>query len=146
MRTLLLLLGVVVALGRMLDLDQLYSGDTELHSELYNATMEWGTYKPNLFFGVKDRGAQPVTVGLVWAVPSNGGGFEFRHTYRYQSGDGVTARFEYHDGWSAARQIVEDPVGNVRFEIDFLKQMLHEESSLVSQWKALLTLKPLNPQ
>jgi mannosyl-oligosaccharide glucosidase len=108
--------------------------------------MEWGTYKPNLFFGVKDRAAQPVTVGLAWAVPGNGG-FDLRHTYRYQSGDGVTARFEYHDGWSAARQIVEDPLGNVRFEIDFLKQLLSEEGgTLVSQWKALLTLKPLDPQ
>ena len=41
----------------------------ELYSKLYNQTMEWGTYKPNQFFAIKDRSAKPMTVGLLWAVP-----------------------------------------------------------------------------
>jgi hypothetical protein len=42
-----------------------------------------GTYKPNLFFGVKDRSASPVTVGMIWGVPGPNGNIDFRHTYRY---------------------------------------------------------------
>lgn len=46
-----------------------------------------------------------------------------RHTYKFQSGEGVTAYYEYHDGWSSAREIIEDPQSNARFEIDFLKSV-----------------------
>lgn len=84
-----------------IDLDQLYadqSSNGQLFSKIYNETVEWGTYKPNLFFGVKDRSPSPMTLGLAWAVPLNNGQMDMRHTYRYQSGDGVTAYFEYHDG------------------------------------------------
>ena len=83
--------------------------------------MEWGTYKPNLFFSVKDRSPNPWTVGLVWAVPNQQQGMDVRHTYRYQSGDGVTAYFEYHDGWSVSREIIEDPAANARIEVEYLK-------------------------
>lgn len=108
--------------------------------------MEWGTYKPNQFFGIKDRSPSPITVGMVWAVPVAGGGMDFRHTYRYQSGDGVTAKFEYHDGWSSSRQIVEDPSANALFEIDFLKQVIVEDGDVKSQWKAMITIKPIKPE
>jgi hypothetical protein len=46
---------------------------------------------------------------------------DVRHTYRYQSGDGVTAYFEYHDGWSVSREIIEDPAANARIEVEYLK-------------------------
>jgi hypothetical protein len=47
---------------------------------------------------------------------------------RYQSGDGVTAYFEYNDGWGSSRQIIEDPIANARFEIDFIKTVTDEKS------------------
>jgi hypothetical protein len=77
------LLGVV--LGReVLDLERIYrETDTALFSELYNQTLEWGMYKPNMFFGVKDRSPNPVTVGMIWGVPVSEGRMDFRHTYRY---------------------------------------------------------------
>ena len=74
---------------------------------------------------MKNRAPEPVTVGLVWAVPDpRTGSLMIRHTFKFQSGDGVTAYYEYHDGWSGSRQIINDPVANVRFEIDFVKQMI----------------------
>lgn len=139
MKKVISLIAAVAAVGitncakQLLDLDQLYlqSGDdSKLFSKVYNETMEWGTYKPNLFFGIKNRSPQPVTVGMVWAVPGQHGGFAVRHTYQYQSGDGVTAYFEYHDGWGSSRQIVEDPAANARFEIDFVKSVFQEDSTL----------------
>ena len=127
------LMGITAAVSssrQLLDLDAIYSaqGDSnQLYSKLYNDTMEWGTYKPNLFFGIKNRAPSPLTVGMIWAVPGQHGGFAVRHTYQYQSGDGVTAYFEYHDGWGSCRQIVEDPAANARFEIDFVKSIYTEE-------------------
>ena len=86
--------------------------------------MEWGTYKPNQFFGIKNRSPVPVTLGMLWAVPDQlRRGFDVRHTYKYQSGDGVNAYYEFHDGWGSSRQIIEDPFVNSRIEIDFVKQV-----------------------
>jgi Glycosyl hydrolase family 63 N-terminal domain len=94
----------LLALGTVHALDDLYADpDVALFSEKYNNTMEWGTYKPNQFFAIKDRSPNPVTVGMLWAVPKGREGLQVRHTMRYQSGDGVTAYYEYHDGWGASR-------------------------------------------
>ena len=72
--------------------------------------MEWGTYKPNQFFGIKNRDPNPITVGMLWAVPDQvRRTMDVRHTYKFQSGDGIIAYYEYHDGWSLAREIIEDP-------------------------------------
>lgn len=67
--------------------------------------MEWGTYKPNLFFGIKNRNQNPINIGMVWLCPDvrSPGGFAIRHTYKYESGEGVTAYFEFHDGWSSSK-------------------------------------------
>lgn len=73
------------------------------------------------------------------------GRFVVRHTYKYQSNDEVTAYYEFHDGWSACREIIEDPIGNVRFEIDFLKQITENGNNIDSKWKALINMKPLDP-
>ena len=70
---------------------------------------------------------------------------DVRHNYEYGNNDGVSAYFEYHDGWSASRQIVEDPQANARFEIDFLKQVSEVNGVITSQWKALISVKPIRP-
>lgn len=111
-------------MSNLIDLDSLYETN-DLYDPLYNLTMEWGTLKPNLFFGIKNRNANPINVGLVWVVPENGR-FTVRHTYKYESGDGVTAYYELHDGWGTSKQIIEDPKGNVRFEVEFVKQIITE--------------------
>jgi len=51
-------------------LDALYTDpEVSLFSPVYNETMEWGTYKPNQFFAIKNRHENPLTVGMLWAVP-----------------------------------------------------------------------------
>lgn len=54
---------------RLIDLDNHLLEGGNLYDDVYNASMEWGTYKPNQFFGIKNRDPNPVTVGMVWAVP-----------------------------------------------------------------------------
>lgn len=58
---------------------------------------------------------------------------------RYPSEDGLNAYYECHDGWSFSRQIIEDPLANARFEIDFVKTLSEGKST----WKALIDIKPL---
>lgn len=65
-----------IATAVPIDLDTLYSDSSsngQLFSKVYNETIEWGTYKPNLFFGIKDRSPSPLTLGLAWAVPLGNG-------------------------------------------------------------------------
>lgn len=96
---------------------------------MYNETLEWGTYKANLFFAVKDRSATPINVGLVWIIPTPNfrdmgqKGYLVRNAFTDIEGDNITAYWEFHDGWSSARQVILDPLGNVRFEIDFVKEV-----------------------
>jgi hypothetical protein len=48
-------------------------------------------------------------------------GYLVRNAYTDIDSDNVTAYWEFHDGWSSARQIILDLRGNVRFEIDWVK-------------------------
>jgi hypothetical protein len=54
--------------GRFLDLANLDQTliDENLFSPLYNLTMEWGIYKPDLYFGVRNRQEHPLSVGMFW--------------------------------------------------------------------------------
>ena len=78
---------------------------------------------------MKDRSPIPVNIGLVWVIPCDNSnpiarnGYLVRNAYTDISNDNVTAYWEFHDGWSAARQVILDPRGNVRFEIDWAKQI-----------------------
>ena len=66
--------------------------------------MEWGTYKPNLFFGIKNRDPNPITIGLVWILPDTRyRNLGVRHTYKYESGEGVIAYYDFHDGWGGSK-------------------------------------------
>lgn len=121
---------LAIARSKIIDLDELYLDNTpesQLFSQLYNETQEWSTYKANLFFGVTDRSSVPVNIGLVWVIPSDNSnpqardGYLVRNAYTDIDSDNVTAYWEFHDGWSSARQIILDPRGNVRFEIDWVK-------------------------
>ena len=160
MRILTSTVGLMLALGlssavQVLDLDALYNDTTvigQLNGAVYNETQEWGTYKPNLFFAVRDRTPSPVTTGLIWAFTTPDGSIKLRHAYTDQNGNNINGHFEYHDGWSFSRQIVEDPDANVRFEIDFQKEVtLLNDADVIngaapdvkSQWKTLITIKPI---
>ncbi len=78
---------------------------------------------------MKDRSPFPTNVGLVWVIPSDNtnpqarNGYLVRNAYTDINNDNVVAYWEYHDGWSSARQIILDPRGNVRLEIDWAKQV-----------------------
>ena len=36
------------------------------HSERHNASLYWGSYRPNLYFGLRTRSPESPLVGLIW--------------------------------------------------------------------------------
>jgi hypothetical protein len=77
---------------------------------LYNATVEWGVYKPDLFFGVKNRKDGCLTVGLMWVFEGLDDDDQpatiYRHTYRMDKG--ANAYYEFNDLTRSSRQIITD--------------------------------------
>jgi Glycosyl hydrolase family 63 N-terminal domain len=83
------------------DLDSTLANET-LFSPLHNLTLEWGIYKPNLYFGVKDRAIFPTVVGMLWYLPANEThNMTVRHPYVYDVG--VAAYYPFNDGTSASK-------------------------------------------
>lgn len=133
-----------LASSRLIDLDSLYETN-EVLDYLYNETMEWGTYKPNLYFALKQRKKNPLTVGLIWASPDpRTQAMTVRHTYRFENTDNVTAYYEVHDGYSIAKEVVTDPIANVVFEISFLKQIYEVSNNVTNKWRVSIDIKPLD--
>jgi hypothetical protein len=62
-----------------------------------------------VYFGLRDRSANPVTVGMIWGVPFPNDEFDFMYTFNPGGNDGITTRYEFHDGWGASRQVIVDP-------------------------------------
>ena len=44
--------------------DELFLLDSS--SAAYNSSMLWGTYRPQVFFGMKTRSKRPVITGIMW--------------------------------------------------------------------------------
>ncbi len=56
----------------------------------------------------------------------------------------MTAYYEYHDGWGSSRQIIEDPYANARVEVDYVKVIKKEGKTVISEWKAMVTIKAID--
>ena len=87
------------------DFDNTMANET-LFSPLYNLSVEWGVYKPDLYFGAKNRQDKPMAMGLFWY--QTGDNQTVNVTYVYAPSDTVTAHYEFCDGSSASRQNITD--------------------------------------
>lgn len=38
----------------------------EFNTKAYNNTMLWGTYRPQVYFGMKTRSTKPIVTGIMW--------------------------------------------------------------------------------
>ncbi len=63
--------------------------------------MEWGLYKPDLYFGVRNRQDHPLSVGMFWYSEVNSTTLNI--SYPYVMDQGVTGHYEFHDASSASR-------------------------------------------
>lgn len=80
----------------------------------------WGTYRPNLYFGLRPRLPSSLLTGLVWF-----GAHDFlsykKARHACDQGDGLVYTFTEHDGRGAAVQVVKDQLNNVEMTMNFLK-------------------------
>ena len=82
--------------------------------------LDWGTYRPNLYFGLRTRSPSSPLTGLIWfGIQDYQSIGKARHSC--EQDDGVRYNWIKHDARSAGIQIVEDPQNNVRMSMSFLK-------------------------
>ena len=83
------------------DLDAAMQGE-QLFSSLYNTTVEWGLYKPDLYFAAKNRAPHPLSVGMFWYSPPNTTD-DLLTRYDFEMENGVIAHYEFNDATCSAR-------------------------------------------
>ncbi|KAK1912124.1 hypothetical protein P3342_009723 [Pyrenophora teres f. teres] len=86
-----------------------------------NASLLWGPYRPNLYFGVRPRIPRSLMGGLMWtrvedyqSVQSN-----FRHTCEQHELDGYG--WDEYDVRSGGRQTIHDPANKIDITTEFIK-------------------------
>lgn len=116
--------------------------DFESHAHATNQSLLWGTYRPNLYFGLRPRLPNSLLTGLMWfgthdyqsytreLVLSAELNFQrltdetsyvgTRHAC--DQGDGLESyTFTEHDGRTAAVQVIKDAANNVKLTTELLK-------------------------
>ncbi|KAI9338229.1 glycoside hydrolase [Obelidium mucronatum] len=86
-----------------------------------NASLFWGSYRPNVYFGTRSRSADSVLSGLMWHGVGDYSGFRnIRHTC--EQGDNLEAyAWLEHDGRSYGSQTIKDGANNVAIKTEFVK-------------------------
>lgn len=113
-------------------------------AQSYNESMFWGTYRPNLYFGMKTRSSKPFLTGIMWqgledlnqehnAYVSTSNWFgsaarEMRHSCeegnRFQKYGWIE-----HDGVGYGNQELFDTANNLLLKTQFVKQTAAEQGT-----------------
>jgi len=85
------------------------------------SSIEWSSYRPNLYFGIKPNIPDSLSTGLIWwGVHDYLGLQNIRHTC--EQNDGISSfNWIKHDGRSAGIQVIKDGRNNVQLTTSFLK-------------------------
>ncbi|KAJ3411945.1 Processing alpha glucosidase I [Chytridiales sp. JEL 0842] len=85
-----------------------------------NASLFWGTYRPNLYLGTRTRSAETLLTGLMWhGLAQYEDVRKIRHSC--EEGDGVKYAWDEHDGRSYGKQSLTDKANNLQLKTEFLK-------------------------
>lgn len=87
-----------------------------------NASLLWGPYRPNLYFGVRPRIPKSLLTGLMWWNGNDYSGAQnnFRHTCEQHAGmEGYG--WEEYDTRKGGRQVIHDSGNRIDLTIDFVK-------------------------
>ena len=89
----------------------------------HNHEFHWGTYRPQVYFGMRTRDPLPVTTGIMWSSVADLRDLErLRHTCEERDG---MARYGWteHDGRAGGVQVIDDTGNGVRLTTSFVKQV-----------------------
>ncbi|GAA5950730.1 hypothetical protein JCM21900_000496 [Sporobolomyces salmonicolor] len=105
-----------------------------------NESLLWGTYRPNLYFGLRPRLPSSLLTGLLWFGTHDYQSYaKARHAC--DQGDGLVYTFTEHDGRGAGKEVIKDPLNNVELTIQFLKVPGDEHGAFT--WAVRIEGKPL---
>ncbi|KAJ1652391.1 Processing alpha glucosidase I [Dispira simplex] len=101
------------------------------------STPLWGTFRPNIYFGVRPRLPQSLSTGLMWyPLTSFDGLQQIRHDC--DMNDEIIYHYQYHDGREFADQIIRDKASNLVLRTKFLLDTSGQET-----WSVRITGEPL---
>ncbi|GAA5893545.1 mannosyl-oligosaccharide glucosidase [Sporobolomyces salmoneus] len=131
---------VALATTTSLALGQVASSDSESGLRSSNESLLWGTYRPNLYFGLRARLPATLMTGLMWFGAQDYQGFsKMRHAC--DQGDGLVYTFTEHDGRNSAKEVIKDELNNVELTASFLK--VPGEAAAGGSWAVRVEGKPL---
>ncbi|CAN9134571.1 unnamed protein product [Alternaria alternata] len=86
-----------------------------------NASLLWGPYRPNLYFGVRPRIPKSLMGGLMWTRVEDYQSVQhnFRHTCEQHELDGYG--WDEYDVRSGGRQTIHDPANKIDITTEFIK-------------------------
>ncbi|CAD6885827.1 unnamed protein product [Tilletia controversa] len=91
-----------------------------------NSSLHWGTYRPQIYFGMRPRAPKSIITGLIWSGLSDYKQAISRVRHECSDQDGMSGyRWNYHDGRTFGIQTIDDVENNVRIETSFLKTGHH---------------------
>ncbi|KAG8755563.1 Processing alpha glucosidase I [Ceratobasidium sp. 428] len=116
-----------------------------LAQETLNATLDdsllWGTYRPNLYFGLRPRLPQSLMTGLMWFGTQD---FKSLTKTRHACEQGDDLRsytWTEHDMRQGAIQVLKDPHNNLELKTEWLKIPGGDHGG---SWAARISGKPLD--
>lgn len=107
----------------------------QARSQTYlNSSLMWGTYRPNLYFGIRPRSKHPLLHGIMWSSAANHRDWQSRYIlfivrlYNVQDvrhdcnmADELKYDWTFHDGRNFGAQEIKDPALNLKGTTEFLK-------------------------
>ncbi|KAF8448061.1 glycoside hydrolase family 63 protein [Boletus edulis BED1] len=104
--------------------------------------LQWGTYRPGLYFGVRPRLPKSLVTGLIWFGTQNYQSFgKARHAC--DQGDGLDSyAWTAFDSRQGGVQVLQDSFNNVEITTEFLKIPGGEHGG---SWAARIKGKPIQP-
>lgn len=115
--------------------------NSEFFSKEHINKYHWGTYKPNLYFAMKEKKSTTDVFGLMWYNPSSNGYKQFgsvktRMRHECKKEDKVNYYWEYHNGLDYGSQFINDEEqNNMRLNTQMIKR---EYNDTDQSWEVLL--------
>ncbi|EGG02629.1 family 63 glycoside hydrolase [Melampsora larici-populina 98AG31] len=102
----------------------------------------WGTYRPNLYFGLRPRLPNSLMMGSIWFGVNDFSSFS-KSRHACEQGDDLAGYgWKTHDGRTSGQHYVNDVLNNVRIESELLKV---EGGAHGGSWGVRIRGERLNP-
>ena len=118
-----------------------------LFSEIHNSKYLWGTYKPNLYFSMKQKKKETPVFGIMWYGLKDKNYFssktDISEILRHECAktDSIKYYWPYHNGLDYANEIIKDEDNNIMYDIQNIKTNYNLEEQ---SWINVINAKKIN--